>query len=299
MIVDVIGPSVSRAADIGFTTPPTIGPGRMMATCTVRSSSDAGLTRGNVCIWARRLDLEDAHRVGGADAVVDAIVLEVDAGEIDALAAMLLDQVEAAPRRAESMPRARKSILIMRASSTESLSHWQRKRPSIADCCMRDELDERPRGDDHAADVLGDVPRETGDLLDEPGKVGPERRDPSARSRRAAPSPRGCLSRNGCSLTFARRSSSAAESPSALPTSRMALRSTVGGEDGDEGDMLLAEVLVDARRSVSRGCHAGNRGRYPEPRPSPRSGSDRRKRLLAIGVDVGEADQVADDRADR
>src|SRR3989337_2261742 len=35
---------------------------------------------------------------------------------------------------AESIPRARKSILIMRASSTESLSHWTSTRPGIADC---------------------------------------------------------------------------------------------------------------------------------------------------------------------
>ena len=37
----------------GFTEPPTIGPGRMIATWTVRSSRVRGRTRGSVCIWAR------------------------------------------------------------------------------------------------------------------------------------------------------------------------------------------------------------------------------------------------------
>src|SRR3989304_9950 len=37
----------------GLTAPPTIGPGRMIATSTVRSSSERGRTRGSVCICAR------------------------------------------------------------------------------------------------------------------------------------------------------------------------------------------------------------------------------------------------------
>ena len=62
--------------------------------------------------------------------------------------------------------------------------------------------------------------------------------------------------------------------------------------------MLAAVALGDARRSASRGCRAGSRGRCPgtesssrlRKRPSERFGGDR--------VDVREAGQVADERAD-
>ena len=70
-------------------------------------------------------DLEDAHGVAVADHVVDIRVVEVDAAEI-------LERCRAARRStrvhsstSESMPSARKSILMKRASSMESLSHWQ------------------------------------------------------------------------------------------------------------------------------------------------------------------------------
>ena len=105
------------------------------------------------------LDLEGADRVAGADHVVDARVVEVDPAEVDRRLAVVDDQSRHSST-SESMPRARKSILTIRASSQESLSHWQRKRPSIAAGWIGTSSLSGVRGDDHAADVLGDVARE-------------------------------------------------------------------------------------------------------------------------------------------
>src|SRR4026208_2113403 len=87
---------------------------------------------------------------------------------------------------AESIPRPSRSIFRKPASAQESLSHWQSLRPPTAArspgpratrggagvfaplaelaalhrCVLdRNELDERAAGDDHAAGVLGEVPR--------------------------------------------------------------------------------------------------------------------------------------------
>src|SRR3990172_3416424 len=116
----------------GLTAPPTMGPGRMIATSTVRSSSERGRTRGSVCICAR-------------DSIWKTPI--VSAWQMESYTRSSLKSMRERSTRfprcssmrssvsstAESIPRARKSILIMRASSTESLSHWMSTRPGIAD----------------------------------------------------------------------------------------------------------------------------------------------------------------------
>ena len=65
---------------------------------------------------------------------------------------------------AESIPSPSRSIFRKPASAHESLSHWQIWRPCHRRRLHRDELDERPRRDDHPARVLRDVARQAGDL---------------------------------------------------------------------------------------------------------------------------------------
>ena len=74
-------------------------------------------------------DLEDADRVAGADHVVDGLVVEIDPAEIDLVIARCSAISSRHSSTSESIPSARKSILTKRASSQESLSHWQMSGP--------------------------------------------------------------------------------------------------------------------------------------------------------------------------
>ena len=111
----------------------------------------------------------------------------------------------------------------------------------------RHQLDDRLRGDHHAADVLAEVAREAGDLLGQLDEVAPDRRidlagvlgihrhlvlDVAA----AAPS---CPLRQPVELALgeAQRLADVADGAAQL----------VGGEAGDERGVLVAEVLVDAQ----------------------------------------------------
>ena len=123
------------------------------------------------------------------------------------------------------MPSARKSILMKRASSQESLSHWQMSGPAIAAGWTGTSSISGRRGDDHPADVLADVAREAGDLLGQLDQVAPERRrrpGPANSGSRASSSPHAPAEWRSASL--ASWSSSPGGRPSALPRSRTALR---------------------------------------------------------------------------
>ena len=96
----------SRAPTYGCTAPPRSAPGRTSATCTVRSSRFSGRVRRRICICAR-LSIWNVPTVSAAlDLVVDLLVLEVDAREVDRLAVhardlahALLDGARASPAR--------------------------------------------------------------------------------------------------------------------------------------------------------------------------------------------------------
>ena len=124
----------------------------------------------------------------------------------------------------ESMPRARKSILTKPASSQESLSHWQMKRPSIAagwtgtsSTSGVEEMTMPPtcwltwRGKPASSPASSTRWRQGGAFMR------------AAYSGRRAISSARCAAERG-SLSLAMRSSSAAGRPSALPTSRTARR---------------------------------------------------------------------------
>ena len=78
------------------------------------------------------LDLERADRVRALDVVVDRGVVERDAGEVDRPRRACRAICSTQSSTAESIPRPSRSILRKPASEHESLSHWQSWRPAIA-----------------------------------------------------------------------------------------------------------------------------------------------------------------------
>ena len=221
-----------------------------------------------------RLDLEDAHRVGLADAVVDALVLEVDAREVDALALVLLDQLERlvdggehAEREEVDLDHARVVDGVLVPLAEDAALH--------RGLLQRHELDQRPRGDDHAADVLGDVAREAGDLLRRARPGGAKRRvQPLAVVLEAAHLRPDVLRRAALAhlrqpVELRRRQSQR------LPDVADRAANAVGREASRRGRRGRARSARRRAGSASRGCRAGSRGRCRGPRPSLRSGSGR------------------------
>ena len=110
------------------------------------------------------LDLEDAHRVGRLDLLVDALVVERDAREVDRLAAQPCDAIDRVLDRGEhpepeqvdlQEPGVAAAVLVPLAD----LAACHRRR------LHGHEVDERTRRDDHAARMLADVARQPSDLL--------------------------------------------------------------------------------------------------------------------------------------
>ena len=130
------------------------------------------------------LDLEAADGVGALDLGEDVRVVERDAREVDRLAAVPRDQVDALLDRREH-PQAEQVDL-------EEAGVGARVLVPLADLPAlhrrrldRHELDERPRRDDHPARVLRDVARQAGDLAAEPPNAR-QRGEWSLRARRGA-----------------------------------------------------------------------------------------------------------------
>ena len=116
----------------GWTALPWIGPGRTSATCTVRSSRFSGRVRSRLCICARLSIWKTPTVSARLDLGVDRRVVERHAREVDRLAVQARDRVDARPRPRDSIPSPSRSILRKPASEQESLSHWQSCRPAIA-----------------------------------------------------------------------------------------------------------------------------------------------------------------------
>ena len=216
------------------------------------------------------LDLEDAHGVRLVDLAVDGRVVERDPGEVDRLAGGAWRSCSTHSSTAESMPRPSRSIFrkpgVRRRSpcptgraggppsrpgstGTSSTSGrdemtmppgcWEtwRGRPAIS---PQSSTNARQRG----ARSLAAGVREVGELLPDGAGV------PSLG--------------DACeTLELGRRQ------PERLADLADRATRAVGGERGDECCVLAAVALCDAPRSASRGCHGGNRGRYPEPRRAP------------------------------
>ena len=118
-------------------------------------------------------DLKESHRISRTDAVVDRLILIVDAREIRDLAVAhvdrlhrLLDERHHPERKKVDLdePRVVAGILVPLAEDA-SLPRGGLE---------RDDLHQRPARDDHPAHVLGDVPREPLDLLGQFGEDPPD-----------------------------------------------------------------------------------------------------------------------------
>ena len=243
------------------------------------------------------LDLEAADRVRCLDLREHVRVVEPHAREVDPLATVARDQVDAL-LDCRQHPEAEQVDLEeagVGAGVLVPLAHLpalHRRR------LYRHELDERPRGDDHPARVLRDVARQAGDL----GAEGAER----------APARRAELRRR-----VGQRSDLVGD----------ALRVPAVGEPGEplEVGVREAERLADVPDRAARAV--GREGRYERSVLLPVALDDadyelladvarevevdvRHRRELAVEeaaerevvrdrVDVREARQVADERADR
>ena len=169
------------------------------------------------------LDLEGADRVGPLDLGEHVRVVERDPGEVDRSAVDLRDLLHAVLDGGEH-PEPEQVDL-------EKAGVRARVLVPLAELAARhrrglhgDEVDQRARRDHHPAGVLGDVPRQAGDLGREELEGAPPPRDQLALGVRQLRDLLGDPSASQPSVSRASRSSSACGRPSALPTSRMAPR---------------------------------------------------------------------------
>ena len=143
------------------------------------------------------------------------------------------------------MPSASTSTFIMPSASMSSLSHSMKVRSSIAALPIGTDLVEPSARQDEAADMLREVAREADEL---------RRRAPAARrisgSAGSSPACRICAI-DPCACPSCPRpcwpvaAVTSSVRPSALPTSRMALRGTIADDGGGKPGALAAIALID------------------------------------------------------
>src|SRR3972149_6596086 len=193
---------------------------------------------------------------------------------------------------AESTPRARKSILIMRASSTESLSHWMRTRPGMADC-SRGTSSASGREEITMPPTCSEMWRGKGAGCSTPPPRGGPRGagSPPPALFRAPPAPPPPFARLPQPVQLRGRQ------PQRLPHLPHGAADAVGGEGGDEPHVVTPEVLVDAQDQLLADVagkvqvDVGHRG-HLLVQEAPQ------EEVVLDGVDVRQPDQVADDGAD-
>ena len=199
---------------------------------------------------------------------------------------------------AESIPSPSRSIFRKPASAHESLSHWHIWRPAIAAGCTgtsstsgRDEITMPPgccemwRGRPAISVQSSPNARQRGDAS-----------FVAASGSSSSSSPTRCACQP--SESRASRSRSAYGRPSALPTSRIAPRERYVAKRRDERGVLAAvllgdaddQLLADVAREVE--VDVGHRRELAVEEAAERE-------LVRDRVDVREAGQVADERADR
>ena len=113
-----------------------------------------------------RLDLEDADRVRVLDLAEHRLVVERDAREVDRRPVQARDLLDAVLDRGQH-PEPEQVDLEEAGVGARVLVPLAELAPRHRRRLHGDELDERPRGDDHAARMLRDVPRQPGDLAGE------------------------------------------------------------------------------------------------------------------------------------
>ncbi len=243
------------------------------------------------------LDLEDADRVRRLDLREDRGIVERDPGEVDRRAVQLGDPVDALldarehpePEQVDlEEPRVGARVLVPLAELAAGHGRG----------LDGDEFDERPRGDHHPSRVLGDVPRQPGDLPCQEPERAPALRE-------ELPVGVGEL-RHLVSDPFGAPAVGDAREPLELGVrqpERLAhvadrAAGAVRREARDEGRVLVPvalgdahdELLADVAREVE--VDVGHRGELLVEEAAERE-------VVLDGIDVREPGQVADDRPDR
>jgi hypothetical protein len=243
------------------------------------------------------LDLEGADRVRTLDVVVHRRVVEGDAREVDHLAVRTCDLVDAVldcrehPQPEEvdlEEPRVGARVLVPLAELT----------PGHRGRLHRDEVDQRPRRDDHPAGVLRDVTREPGDLAGQPRECAPPLRLELAvsvgESRNLLPHTLRIPSVRGAGQALELCERKAERLPDVADRASRAVRGEARDErrmlatvaPGDPDDELLADVAREVEVDVR---HGGQLAVQEAPE----------RELVRDGIDVREPREVADDRPDR
>ena len=241
-------------------------------------------------------DLKEAHRVSRTDAVVDLLVLVVDAGEVGGLAVARVDRLHRLlderqhPEREEidlDEPRVVAGVLVPLAEDA----------PLPRGGLEGDDLHQRSARDDHPAHVLGDVPRESPDLLGQFGEGPP---DPRVRARLETGDAlqfghEPVLSGFGEFGQFFHVAGREAERLAQFARDRAR---AVGGEGAHEPDVVVSVALVDREdqflpdiaRKVYVDVRDALHGVVQEPAE---------KEVRPHRIHVGEPDQITDDGGDR
>ena len=242
------------------------------------------------------LDLENADGVRCLDLGIDRLVVELDARKVDSgpvLDGDLLDAI--LDRREHPEP---EQVDLQEAGVRARILVPLAELPSFHRRGLhRHELDQRPRRDHHPARVLRDVPRQAADLATEPRERAPARRSALGIGVRQL---RQLLADAvGVAVGQAREPLQLAERQ-AERLAHVADRSArvVGREARDERRVLASvafadrddQLLADVAREVE--VDVGHRGELAVDEAAERQPGTHR-------IDVREAGQVADDRADR
>ena len=280
----------------GCTALPWIGPGRTSATCTTRSSRFSGRVRRMLCCWARLSIWKSPIVSASWICAYTSGVVERDPREVDRLALRPRDLLDAVLDRREhpepeqvDLQEAGVVARVLVPLAHLPAGHGRRHH--------RDKLDERPRRDHHPARVLRDVARQPGDLRGHvrerpPARGGPLRLEARHERELLRDPPRvPAVGDAGEALELGMRE------PERLAHVPDRAARAVGRERGDEGGVLAAVLLGDRDdqllADVAREVEVDVRHRHElavEEAPERQVGLHR--------IDVREAGQVADDRAD-
>ena len=239
------------------------------------------------------LDLEEPDGVGVLDLAVDLGIVERDPREVDRLAVEARDQLDGLLDGGEH-PEAEQVDL-------EEAGVGARVLVPLADLAAghrgglhRDEVDQRPRRDHHPARVLGEVARQAGDLVGQLAEGLPARARVGAGHVLELGGDTGCLPAVGDAgepLELGERE------PERLADVADRAAAAVGREGRDERGVLAAvalgdgddQLLADVAREVE--VDVGHRDQLVVEEPAERE-------VRLDRVDVRQAGEVADDRAD-
>ena len=242
------------------------------------------------------LDLEDADGVRALDLRVDGLVLQRDPRQVDRLVMLARDLLDAVLDRREH-PQPEQVDLQEAGVGARVLVPLAELPPLHRGRLHRDELDQRARRDHHPARVLRQVARQAADLAAQLGEGSPARR---VELRLAVGQLRQLLANPARAPVGEPRQplELCERQPERLADVADRPSRAVGRERGDQRGVLAPvalahrddQLLADVAREVE--VDVGHRDELAVDEAAQRQAGPHR-------VDVREAGQVADDRADR